>query len=954
MQTPVGIKIKREIARIGRDGHQLVTAIEFYHPKEKNITAPDAPKRALLLVGEQCFTWNGFKYDGRVKGLQDVQRFQGREFNRCSFELTNGDLAMTRFALNNRIQGMRVVFRVVSPTKAGTDYFITYVGRCDRPGGLGKANLKVNSTQNYVGLNQLIPSKTYATTCPLTFGKGQCLGSETLQQKSQQYQQAFAQSGAAGCDKTYAKCDFFQNTKLFQGKRYSTVSGSFQFQEKIKTKFLFFFTRTKTITHTVQYTSHQDDSSETPIPRGWGRVQIEGRPLQWVDRGSFIDALYGFLQGTISAFDNVRVRTQPFTLGSYTQHLGELGGVGSQQPDPLFAQSGFFSKLAYIGARFNGSSVESEDDAPVLTAVLKAKEIPVLDAEGKVKAIEWSDNPAYNVRSLLTDQEDGGLDPAWINDEWTRKTAAVCETIVQDKTNGEVVAINQANQVNYNTDYKFYRSTGVYDWQYIGYQNGDYTNDPYFLDPYIQWYDPYYPPAQLAPVQYLRRKYTLNLALSEAVELVHLLHKNFLPTFRGYIITGADGRLQIKSEQPVDTCYLRESVAKGERAIPVTNVLPWLLDRSGYLIVGNGTKTAEPKQVLGYRWTTAGNTVPIAIQASGSITASVSSPTLTGGNDTKPATARVTIGGSMQDQAQIVLKLDGVEIVYTANGYETTEIAAELLTAHINANPTLRQTIDASYQKGTSYLDVRYLSGWLELDRPLTGQHEAKEENIRVAYVFEDCGELGLDNIIKDSFTWNVDKGEDYNQVTSIFISAVEDFGKIKLQRRAEAHIDYIGKVNNFDLDLTGVDNYRQAAELTKSALIGYRDANLWTDWESGDGNALLLEEGDVVAVRHRSGAGALQYTPFRIRKLAFTREYKSKFSGQLYLSVQYLEDVAPTQNALQSTLTPDPNAGNNNPPPPNNTGGTGTSTGDDPRYTPCLGCVPVNLGYSPNGLDVL
>lgn len=953
MQKPVGEKIKREIARIGRDGHELKTCIEFYHPSEKNVTDPDAPKRALLLVGESCFTWNGFRYDGRVKNLGDVQRFQGREFNRLSFELTNGDLAMTNFALKNRIQGLRVVYRVVSPTRSGKDYFILYVGRCDKPGSIGKGNIKINSQQNYVGLNQLIPAKTYATTCPLTFGFGECLGDETLQQKSQQYQAAFAASGAAGCDKTFGTCDKFQNTRLFQGKRYVSVAGQFQYQEKVKVKFLIFFSKTKTITHTVQYTSKADDASETPIARGWGRVQIQGRPLQWVDLGERINALYGFLQGKISAFTNIRCRTQGFTLATYNQHLGELGGIGSQQPDPLFPQSGFFSKLAYIGAQFTGSALTQEDEAPELTAVCKAEEIEVIGADGKVAGVEWSDNPAFNTRALIV--RDGGLDPDWVNDDWTRKTAALCDSVVQDKSGGEVVAINQANQANYGTDFNLYRSTGVYDWQYLAYQNGDYNQDPYFLSPYIQWYDPVFPPAQLAPVQYLRRRYTLNLALSEAVELVHLLHKNFLPVFRGYVITGADGRLQIKSEQPVDNAYTRETTPKGDRSLPVTNVLPWLYDRRGFVIVGNGTPNAEPKTVVGYRWSTAGNTVPIAVASNGTIQATVSSPTLTGGNATRPASAVVTIGGTIQEQAQIVLNLDDVQIVYTANGGESPEIAAELLTAHINANPTLRQTIDASYQKGTNFLTVRYLSGWLEFDTPLAYQHEAKEENIRVEYVFEDCGLLGLDNILRDSFEWNVDKGEDFNQVTSIYISAVEDFGKVKLQRRAEAHIAYVGRTNNYDLDLTGVDNYRQAAELTKSALISSRDANLWADWSTADGQALMLEEGDVVAVKHRSGAGALQYTPFRLRKVIFARDYKTKLTGQLYLSVQYLEDVAPTQNALQSTLTTDPNAGNNNPPPPTGSTGTGTSTGDDPDYKPCIGCYPyIGGNYSPNGLDIL
>lgn len=970
MQT-VGPNLTNILARHPLRGRQLYWLVEVYGPDSIgtgtnqvcDITTAAAPAKAIARWCETCVTWNGYLYESRIFGnIGTIKRFFGKENNSVTITLGNTDLYGTRFVLQQRVEGLYCVIRMVA-AGGGSDYAILYTGKFKRPGGINHKTVTLPVQQYFGGLEQEIPDRTYAPTCPLDFGEGDCLGNETLTQKSAAYQNAFAVLGEAGCNKTFAQCRGFGSgtggpqTRFYQGINLVAVSGSFKYTEKVKTKFLFFFSRTKKVTHTVQYSSSNGENLDEAIGLGWGRVSVGPlHKLQSVDKGTTIESTAAILQGPIQNVVKVAINTQGLTIapGGVTVHLGNYGGETTQEPDPRFPNSGYFSRLAYVGVTTTGSANEQQDDMPELSAVVLARKVKVPDNDGAIRdRFETTDNPVWNLRDMYTHQDLGRIPECLIDDTVALQTARKCDRLILDATNGDH-AVLPNNEID-NPDTNNYRSTGsVIKFLNVELDLNSLDQTGATVPPTTTYYDPNNPPVNGIPqIQILRRRFTLNSVLNQSAKLTDYINRSVLPAARLYVITGANGKLQIKQEDKVDSTYAREDYPVGVSLIPVTNVGPWLLNRTGYVIIGVGTVRAEIAQVKGVRFTPAGNAVPITVTASGAVTATASGATLSGGSYASPASARITLGGVATSGGQVTIKIEDTTVIYNTQGEATLRDLAAILASYINGHPNLSEIVSADWDD--TGLTIRSLLGFLELDRVTENSHDEGEENIRVSYVFDNCGGTFRDNILEDSFEWNIDKNNSYNLVKGTFTSAVDRFIRWELRRKAREHIKYVGHENPYDLDLSGVDNYGQAAELTKSKLIELRDADLWFNWKSADGNSFLLEEGEVVAVRHRSGNLTLNYVPLRLREMQFERDTAS-FVGQLYLTGQYLPDAAPKDPLLPTSVTAGGTSGTVT---VYNGAGTGYTNNTDCQYQPGgdynYGAgYDINGNYSPCGRDIV
>jgi hypothetical protein len=362
------------------------------------------------------------------------------------------------------------------------------------------------------------------------------------------------------------------------------------------------------------------------------------------------------------------------------------------------------------------------------------------------------------------------------------------------------------------------------------------------------------------------------------------LFKHLLPSFRGYLTTGADGKLQIKSERPAILSYLRSNAAIGATEIAVEDVTVWqrlALNRI-YALVGAGTENSETRRVVDMEYSTAGNS--LTVSATQNVTAY--SGTFSGGSATTRAWNYLTVGS---DSVAIIANIDGTIVTVSSNTGTAAEKAGELATV-INANPTLSRYIEAVWTPADPTKVTLFAKlGKLILESGTQYPHTTVEQVVHVHAAFADAafGMLAKSNIIKDSFKWPMgNKQSSYNQFALTYTDAVQDFQQVELRENDYDHQDRVNKVNKLDISGACVDNYHQADRLVQAARYKYRDGDFFCSFQA-TGTALLLEEGDIIAVNHANMIGRRNQL-FRVEELRITQNHTVSIVARLYVEEQF------------------------------------------------------------------
>lgn len=137
-------------------------------------------------------------------------------------------------------------------------------------------------------------------------------------------------------------------------------------------------------------------------------------------------------------------------------------------------------------------------------------------------------------------------------------------------------------------------------------------------------------------------------------------------------------------------------------------------------------------------------------------------------------------------------------------------------------------------------------------------ENQTAEEVLRIAMAFTDAAsdqaDLSRSNMLKGSFRFPLGKRQpSINQVVGKFRDASQDFRLTELRVNDYAHQAKVKKVNKEEISLAAVDSYNQARRLLNQKLAEWRDGDFFHGLTS-DGEALLLEEGDIIAVTDESG----------------------------------------------------------------------------------------------------
>jgi hypothetical protein len=849
---------------------------EFYAPTETQLTPGNAVKRFATTET----LWYGWKYDRQAISRQDVSRFVDGRFNRVTVTMSNVDRTLATWLTTTDLEGYRLVIRMISRS-VSSDSVVLFVGRCDRATEVDNATVTIQAQQDLGSIENDVPWRQFSPRCPLKFKSNECLAGQALGSKSAAYQ------AATTCNKSWAQCTEYSNTKAFQGFRFNQVTGNF----KLKKGTLLRGPQWK------QWTSQDNSPMGKSVPLGLGRTQVDLIPVLSADTGQFLYGHWIVGEGPVTKILNYRNVTAGWatTFQFQATHLGEFGYNVDQESDSDFLGYAYYSRRAYTEATIKGENPDTGDPAPTLAALILWNKIPVFD-ESCFSDTEWSDNPVEHLRYLLTDERGLNYSTAWINNEVAAETSNYCREPLIDQTGGEDLYVSTASGTA-GTDFKRYRSTGILDTAFYRWVLGLTTTYPAEQEATYNTYSDEAPPADPTPSTWYRKRYTSNWHLREPMRVTDFIFKHLLPSFRGYLITGADGRLQIRTEKPIHGGTLTANASAGATSIAVQDV--YTLKQQNlpiyYALIGYGTSTSETRQITNIQYSTAGNS--ITLSASGGATASGS--TFAGGDTEKQAQATVTIGSAVTS----TITIDGTAITHTAVGTDTTGTIAAMLATRINANTTLNKYVMATWSKDLpTQVLLRSKLGTLTLASGLTTARSSGDRWYQIAMPFASSafGALSRANILKDTFRWQLaSKQSSYNQFVMQFTDAVQDFQQTEVRENDFAHQEQVNRVNKMEISGACVDNYHQADRLVRNARAKYRDGDFFCSFET-TGQALLLEEGDVIAVNHDNmpnNRNAL----FRVEELQVTANHRVRITGRLYTDAEFELVATPKTVVLSS-----------------------------------------------------
>jgi hypothetical protein len=854
-----------------------VDCFEFYAPDVVDLIPTNAERRFT----STAFVWYGWAYEQQAISRSDISRYMTEKFNSVNVTLSNVDRSVSDWLSSIDLEGYRLVIRAVSRS-ISDDSLVLFVGRCEKPGDVENAQVVITAKQDLGTIENELPFAKYELKCPLKFRGAECLAGQQLTDKTQAYRTA------SECNKSFSQCVEYGNQKAFQGFRYRAIIGSFRVNSRPSGVGAVFGSRKAT----KQWTSTDNVPVGQSIPLGLGRTQIDLMPVLYADTGGFLYGHFLAGEGPITQFADVRNTTAGWatTFQTKYEHLGDYGYDPDQETDSQFLGSEYYSHRAYVEATIEGNNPDTGDPAPTLAGLVLWNKISTIGTTG-FDAEDWSDNPVEHVRHLLTEPRALNYQESWIDDNVCLETAQYCNEPITDTSGCEEFWYDQT-QGTAGVDWKRYRSTGVLDSVYYKYQlNPIDANRPQKLGAEYNAYDPENPPEGIVPQTFYRKRYTSNWHLKEPLKVSDFIFKHLLPSFRGYLVTGADGRLQIKSERPAISSYLRNATAPGDTTIAIEDATQWqrLQLNQLYVLVGAGQDTSETRRVERIEFSSAGNSLTLTVTQG----ATPYAATFQGGSSSSQAWNYFTVDGA-EAGVPVIVTVDGTTI--TGGGYDaqgnlpTNGAVAGELAARINANETLNRYIEAVWSKSNpTIVTLKSKLGFLVVDRGLTYSHSTAEKLVHVHGIFADgaFGALEQSNILKDTFRWPLGSRQtSYNQFSITYTDSTQDFQQTELRENDYDHQDRVNKVNKLEISGACVDNYHQADRLVQAARYKYRDGDFFCSFQAV-GDALLLEEGDIIAVNHANMANRRNQL-FRVEELKVTQDHRVSITARLYAEEQF------------------------------------------------------------------
>lgn len=223
------------------------------------------------------------------------------------------------------------------------------------------------------------------------------------------------------------------------------------------------------------------------------------------------------------------------------------------------------------------------------------------------------------------------------------------------------------------------------------------------------------PPQQLPGLgQWLVRRYTSNVVVSEQMSVLDFLHEVLFVSSRMFMTQGANGKIRLHNYKPVDWGLGTEEFTG--TVIGVDDVAPWLTDQKYFLLIDPHTSNSEVRTIVDAEYSLSHNSVTLTGDALFTITG------FAGATGPTPGVATVVVGTPVATTTYTIT-LDGYAVVFIAGADDTADTIAAFLKGTFEAHPGLRRKF--SFAVATDTLTITGRFGTLTLDSALTKTHLA-------------------------------------------------------------------------------------------------------------------------------------------------------------------------------------------------------------------------------------
>ena len=975
------------LSALRRNSKSLSVVVEFYHQDavpQANGFDPLDPLFQFGVAASHGIGFRGKSYKQLISkgGIGKIARTINKQLSGFTLTLDNSTLEIIDFENEVGFEGLICIARLIDHTVSTdlTDSIVFFTGRCDEPSAFTKSSYTatINVKQILNATETVVPRRFFTTT------------------------------DAAGRA---------PNNPEFEGFLYTPRGGSISYNEKVKRGGLLgLFGLKKTVTRTQPYSSHSDLQEETSVPLVLGRTQAEMIQFAYEDRGNYINFLGFWADGHehgIKSIENFRSVTDGLPISGFTHKLGKKGGSvddGATQAndDPDWIAAGIYSRTAWTRATAHGTTLESDDAAPTTVSMLFGQLLPIPNNDGTFTLIDFSDSAVAHSRWLLSSKYYFNLPDAWHDDTENLTAYNYGNHVLVDQSNTDTVLLN-SNQILYaGIQYQIFKSTGALSSDYYRHQMGEnaaiaaygreadyqfYNQPPVDGDDWLGNGNPQLPPTQL------RRRFTSNLQLLQQMRGHDFLFDILFAGSNLYLVQKSNGRFAHRHKKPEDFTFIKNPNAVGATSVEVLNINYWLSNK-GQILIGANLPTSELRFITGVRYSTAGNSIPIA--AGGGLVASGAN--LSGATDTTPASAIFTVTDVAGTKNYSIA---GFSLNYNPQGGDSPETVAAFIAAQINSHEILNKKVKAVWTR-TAQVKIESRFGFLDLDAPLQFVHQPEinnpataaqlteysngtlaggvyqyaysfvtregetitspitsitvaansriqtpnfpkpervvkirhyfsqdagsvrrkliaendgeplmidflprtsskmepvfnttaEECHRIAMAFVDKGNnqsnLPRSNMLAGTFTFpGGGKSSSVNQIKIKFRDAAADYKLTTLIVNDYPKQEKAKKINPLEISGAAIDNEHQARRIANSKLAELADGNKFYGFSS-DGEALLLEEGDVICVTDESGR--LVNEPARIEEIGIedaTSFPSASFSARKYRRYYYDDQVS-------------------------------------------------------------
>lgn len=961
---------------------RLETVVEIYH-QDATPTAdgfdPSSVDCLFRFAKSANITFRGVSYTRLLRSVGRTKRTIEKELSSFSFTVGNETREIAAFERDTGFEGLICVKRLIDADTSTelADSAVQFTGRCEKPDVFDRSSesvsIKVKQILNQTEVN--IPRRKF-----------------TVEDAE----------GRAPSD------------PLFEGFIYTPRSATVFYTEVEKKRFLLFFSKKKTVTRTLQHSSHSDLQAESVVPLALGRVQVKGINFASLDVGTGVRCVTFFAEGEIAAFVNLRSITPGFPLSSSVLKYGKPGGLVDDathqaNDDPTHVGAGIYSRLAYVRTLATGSRADTEDAAPDIVAILLGMKIPVADDDFTTN--EFSDSAVLQSRWMLNSEEVFNLHANFIDDSETIESADYCDHILVDQANTERAFFPLSETGRAGTNYHNYRSTGMTSPEYWRFRSGTGTGyNAYLQEVEYSYYDeqPHGGddpdgdgiPDYLVPPIALRRRYTSNVYLSEQMKAIDFMFDILFASSNLFLVQKASGKLAIRVKKPVDFAFTDTANIANATELLIKNVNPFKTN-PGRILIGANLPTSEVRKIISARFKA---DVSISISAAGGITASAA--TLTGGSDSVAPSATLTC---TSETGTKTINIGVYTLTYHPAAADTTVTVAAAIAAMVNSHNELNKFVKAVWVAGESVATISSRVGYITLDAALGNVHHAAiadpgaaasvsavsggnlavgkyyisysfetiegetlvspvlefnltttGKNLSVAsvsmparvlrvnwYVSTEVGgirrrllktndgsafviselprvdnrvepsyndtaaechrialafadkqsaqsNLAKSNMLSGTFKFPLGSRQpSTNRIVIKYRDSAADFKLTELRINDRPHQAKVKKVNPLEINGAAIDNYHQARRIGNQKIAELRDGDKFFGLSS-DGEALLLEEGDVVTMTDESGDFTNE--PCRIEDLEYDDAGgypQASFTARKYRRRYYDDQIA-------------------------------------------------------------